>query len=206
MDDYDEVARRFHFDFDTSETMAYVPDGSEDGEPVRPKVEKRFVTTGGILRDIRVTVGKDNQRLAFGVMEDKYDTIEVGLYGATYEKYKNLFAEDSFLVVRGNLSESRDAYKINIRELINPLNEESQKERAAEHVRNITLWLKMEERDEEKYARVLDTLQQYEGDIPVKIKIEGTAYKLDTCVRNCTGIVYELADILGEKNVIFFEK
>ena len=207
LDDYDEVARKYRFDFDTSETMAYVPEGSEDGEPVRPKVDKKFVTTGGILRNIRVTVGKDNQRLAFGVLEDKFDTIEVGLYGATYEKYKTLFAEDAFVVVRGSLSESRDAYKINVRERINPRSEIEQKEaQRTETARNVTLWLKMEERDEEKYAQVVDALQRYEGDIPVKFKIEGVPYKLETCVRNCPGIVYELAGILGEKNVIFFEK
>ncbi len=207
LDDYDEVARRFGFDFNTSETMAYIPEGSEDGEPVRPKVEKRFVTTGGILRDIRVTVGKDNQRLAFGVLEDKYDTIEVGLYGSTYEKYKNLFAEDSFLVVRGNLGESRDAYKINVREIINPRSDEAQKEVIpVDRPKNITLWLKMEERDDEKYNKTLETLQRYEGEIKVKFRIEGKTYELETHVRNCPGITYELAGILGEKNVMFFEK
>ncbi len=206
LDDYDEIARRYAFDFDTSETMAYVPEGSEDGEPVRPQVNKRFVTTGGILRNIRVTVGKDNQRLAFGVLEDKYDTIEVGLYGANYEKYKGLFAEDAFLVVRGSLTESRDAYKINVREIINPRADEQKEVVATERPHNLTLWLKMEERDEDKYARVIETLQRYEGDVPVKIKIEGVSYQMETRVRNCPGVTYELAGILGEKNVIFFEK
>ena len=207
LDDYDDIAQKFHFDFDTSETMAYVPDGSEDGEPVRPKVEKRFVVTGGILRDIRVAVGKDNQRLAFGVLEDKYDTIEVGLYGATYEKYKTLFAEDSFVVVKGSLTESRDAYKINVRELINPRNTETdtvvEEERAT---KNITLWLKMDERDDDKYGKAIAALKNYEGDIPVKFRIEGKTYELETRIRQCPGIEYELSGILGDKNVIFFEK
>ena len=209
LDDYDEVAQAFGFDFDTQETnpVAVESDSDEEETFVRPVVNKRFVTTGGILRDIRVTVGKDNQRLAFGVLEDKYGTIEVGLYGSAYEKYKTLFAEDAFVVVRGNLGESRDSYKINVREIVNPHNDEATKRaHVAERVQNVTLWLKMESRDEEKYATVLDILQRYEGDIPVKFKIEGTAYKLETCVRNCPGIVYELAGVLGEKNVIFFEK
>ncbi len=207
LDDYDEISRRFNFDFDTSETMAYIPESSEDGEPVRPQVNKRFVTTGGILRDIRVAVGKDNQKLAFGVLEDKYDSIEVGLYGATYEKYKTLFAEDAFVVVRGNIAESRDAYKINIRELINPRSEEAKNDSApVERQRNITLWLRMDERDDDKYDKTMQALRDYEGDIPVKFFIEGKKYELETRVRNCPGITYELAGILGEKNVIFFEK
>ena len=206
LDDYDDIAAKFRFDFNTSETMAYVPDGSEDGELVRPKVDKRFVTTGGILRDIRVTVGKDNQRLAFGVLEDKYDTIEVGLYGATYEKYKTLFAEDSFVVLKGNIAESRDAYKINVRELINPRSEANTAVTEERSAKNVTLWLRMDERDEEKYAKTIEKLQNYEGEIPVKFRIEGKTYELETKVRQCPGIEYELGGILGDKNVIFFEK
>ena len=49
-------------------------------------------------------------------------------------------------------------------------------------------------------------LDQYQGDIPVKIKIEGKAYTLDQKVRKCAGIEYELAGLLGEKCVVFFEK
>ena len=208
LDDYDDIARRFLFDFNTSETMAYVPDGSEDGELVRPEVNKRFVTTGGILRDIRVAVGRDNQRMAFGVLEDKYDTIEISLYGPTYEKYKNLFAEDAFVVVKGMITESRDAYKINVRELINPRKEESKLSEieVEQPSKNITLWLKMDERDDDKYAQVISAIKNYEGEIPVKFRIEGKTYELETKVRQCPGIEYELGGILGDKNVKFFEK
>ena len=205
LDDYDEIAQQFNFNFNTSETMSYVPDGSEDGEPVRPKVEKRLVTTGGILRDIRIVVGRDNQRMAFGVLEDKYSTIELSLYGPTYEKYKTLFAEDAFIVVKGMIADSRDAYKINVRELINP-RAENVVVRTEQTTKNVTLWLKMEERDDEKYGKVLETLHSYEGDIPVKIRIEGKSYELECKVRRCPGIEYELTGILGENNVVFFEK
>ena len=206
LDDYDEIAKRYRFDFDTSET-APVP--VEDGDTevyVRPKVDKKFVTTGGILRDIRVVVGKDNQRMAFGVLEDKFDTIEVSVYGTVYEKYKTLFAEDSFVVVKGTVGESRDAYKINVREIINPRAEDKAPQEAVEAKPNVTLWLKMDERDDEKYEKVRDALKTYEGDVPVKFKIEGKVYLLETQVRQCPGIKYELDGILGEKNVVFFEK
>lgn len=210
LDDYDELASKFHFDFDTSE-VAPVPVDSADGEDVtyvQPSVTKRFVTTGGILRDIRIVVGKENNRMGFGVLEDKLGSIEVALYGQTYEKYKTLFAADSFVVVKGSIAESRDGYKINVRELINPRAESKQDaDDGAAKAANIktTLWLKMDKRDDHMYSVVKDILDQYEGDIPVKIKIEGVAYNMETTVRRCSGIEYELAGILGEKNVVFFE-
>ena len=183
----------------------------EDAEPVRPEVEKRAVITGGILRDIRVVVGKDNNRMGFGVLEDKYDKIDVGLYGATYEKYKTLFATDAFVVVKGMLSDARDGYKITVRELIDPHSKAASEQQAARPVMevpqsNVTLWLKMDERDDEKYAAAVDVLRQYEGEVPVKIKLEGKVFALETKVRRCAGIEYELGLILGAKNVVFFEK
>ena len=103
--------------------------------------------------------------------------------------------------------ESRDGYKINIREIINPRNDEKQNnEQVTEQTTTTTLWLKMESRDDEVYAKIKDVLDQYEGDIPVKIKIEGKAYGMETTVRRCSGIEYELSLLLGDKNVIFFEK
>ena len=92
--------------------------------------------------------------MGFGVMEDKYDSIEVALYGATYEKYKTLFGADAFVVIKGNVVESRDGYKINIREIINPRNDEKQKnEQVTEQTTTTTLWLKMESRDDEVYGQ-----------------------------------------------------
>ena len=45
-----------------------------------------------------------------------------------------------------------------------------------------------------------------EGDLPVKFKIAGKVYAIDRRVRKCAGVEYELAMLLGEKNVVFFEK
>lgn len=211
LDEYDEFSKKFGFDFDTRETMPITPEGMEDAEPVRPEVEKRAVITGGILRDIRVVVGKDNNRMGFGVLEDKYDKIDVGLYGATYEKYKTLFATDAFVVVKGMLSDARDGYKITVRELIDPHSKAASEQQAARPAvevpqSNVTLWLKMDERDDEKYAAAVDVLRQYEGEVSVKIKLEGKVFALETKVRRCAGIEYELGLILGAKNVVFFEK
>ena len=166
LDDYDDIAERYNFDFNTGETMAYVPDGSEDGEKVI-RSKKRYVTTGGILRDIRIVVGKDNNRMGFGVLEDKYDSIEVALYGTTYERFKTLFGADAFVVVKGNLAESRDGYKINIREIINPREEhEEENTRRKKSAAKTTLYLKWMNATKKKYAKVVDLLQQYEGSIP----------------------------------------
>ncbi len=148
--------------------------------------------------------------MGFGVLEDKRGNIEVAVFGATYKKYKTLFAADAFVVIKGSVTESRDGYKINVRELLNPKTDKADDNDEAVYdepkKNNVTLWLKMDERDDEKYGKLVDILQQYEGEIPVKLKMEGKIYALQSAVRKCSGVEYELGMLLGEKNVIFFEK
>ena len=71
---------------------------------------------------------------------------------------------------------------------------------------NVTLWLRMDNNDAELYEKVTRVLAQYEGDIPVKFKIEGKPFASERRVRRCGGIEYELHNLLGEENVVFFEK
>ena len=204
LDDYDEISKKYRFDFTTEETSPVQPEGSE--EKIYPVVAKRFVTTGGILRGIRVVIGNDNKKMGFATLEDKYSTIEVAIYSPAYDRYKTLFAEDSFVVVKGTLGEARDGYKITLREIINPHAQKEQEEAPSLPQTNVTLWLRMDNNDAELYEKVTRVLAQYEGDIPVKFKIEGKPFASERRVRRCGGIEYELHNLLGEENVVFFEK
>ncbi len=207
LDDYDAIAQKYHFDFNTSIVMPYVPDDSETGEKIYPTVEKRNVITGGILRSIRIVIGNENRKMGFAVLEDKYSSIEVAMFYPFYEKYKTLFAEDSFVVVKGTLGENREGYKITLKEIIDPHAKEEvvqpivQKETKS----SATLWLKMENRDDEKYEKVVKILREYEGDIPVKFYIENKRYTVERQVRKCDGLIYQLSILLGSENVKLVE-
>ena len=113
------------------------------------------------------------------------------------------------MVIKGSLGESREGYKITIREIIAPKTDKTEEQQQAyqqEEVRNVTLWLKMEKRNDETFNSVVELLQQYPGNVPVRIKIEGKALALESQVRQCSGLEYELGLLLGDSNVIFFEK
>lgn len=208
LDDYDVISKKFDFNFNTSEVMPYVPDDSETGEKVVPVVSKRSVVTGGILRNIRVVIGNENKKMGFAVLEDKFSSIEVALYSPAYDKFKTLFAEDSFVVVKGTLGESRDGYKITLREIVNPHGEvaNATAQPAQPTKSNVTLWLKMDERNDEIYEKVVKILRQYTGEVPVKFRIEGKTFAVERQVRKCPGLEYELSQLLGSENVVFFEK
>ncbi len=206
LDDYDQISKRFGFNFRTEEVRPIYSEETEDAEPIRPVCNKTKIVTGGILHDTRIVAGKDSRLMAFGVMEDKDYNIEVALYSPAFEQYKTLFADDAFVVIKGALGESRDGYKISIREIVNPMANNVEIPVQTENVSNVTLCLKMDERNDETYGKVVKILEQYPGDIPVKIKIEGKALALTTKVRECNGLQYELQLVLGKENVLFYKK
>ena len=207
LDDYPEYSQKFKFNFNTEEVtpIKTVDDYGNETEIV-PVVERKFVTTGGILHDVRVVKGKDNRMMAFGVLEDYNATIEVGIYSDFYEKYKALFVEDAFVVIKGNLSEGREGYKISVREVINPkstVNAVEQEESAEEKP---VLWLKMDTRDDDLFDKIQSVLDGYTGENAVKLKMAGKVYNLKTTVRECPGVIYELEQLLGSGNAVFFRK
>lgn len=209
LDDYDKYNKMYKFDFDTS-MLPQVSDEEDEGvvfAMATNKLERRKCTAGGILHDLRVMTGKDNNKMAFGVLEDKFDTIEVAMYGRSYEDNKALFAEDAFLIVKGTITESRDSYKINISKLINP---KSDKELIAqnelEETTVTTLWIKLASKDADLFDKATAIIQQYEGNCSVMALIEGKPYALKSKVRQCNGVEYELAQLLGASNVKFVTK
>jgi DNA polymerase-3 subunit alpha len=211
LDDFDMYHKKYSFNFDTRELPTESSETEEEGSVFvmtdSVTVNKRAVTAGGILREVRVVKGREGGMMGFAKLEDKYGLVEVAAYGSVFEKYKTLFAEDAFLIIKGQLTDGRDNYKINIREIINP-----QANATPEQPAKITnpdqpaLCLKMEHHDDVKYGEVMAVIRQYKGDLAVKLKIAGKLYQVPETVRECNGIQYELSALLGEENVLFYTK
>ncbi|HIT78343.1 MAG TPA: DNA polymerase III subunit alpha [Candidatus Limihabitans stercoravium] len=204
LDDYDNLVEAFKLDFSTAETAPVEEEINGEIVMTVPKVELRSVTAAGIVHDIRIVKSKDNHMMAFGVLEDKFNTIEVALYG--YDKYKNLFVEDALVVVKGTLAESRDAYKINIREVLDA--KAATKKAVVQHKEESTtmLCLNMPEKNDEKLDKIYQVIADYPGELDVYLKMEGKRFMLNGKVRQCNGVKYELDRLLGEVNVVFFTR
>ena len=68
------------------------------------------------------------------------------------------------------------------------------------------LWLKMEVRNDDVFDKAQAILSGYQGELAVKLKMAGKVYNLKTTVRECPGILYELEQLLGVGNAVFFTK
>ena len=48
---------------------------------------------------------------------------------------------------------------------------------------------------------IIDTVEQYPGNMITYLKIDGKNYVLRQGARNCKGLFYELAGLVDEKNI-----
>ena len=71
------------------------PTGINDGQEV---------VMGGIVTAVNQKVTKNNQMMAFAVLEDLYGEVELVVFPNAYERYNALLAEDSIILVRGKLN------------------------------------------------------------------------------------------------------
>ncbi len=209
LDNYDKLNAKYHFDFDTSQ----LPTPSEDTDDDQylmdlaqaPKLTGKRVTLGGILHDVRVMTSRNNQKMAFGVLEDNFGSIEVGLYGGSYDKCSKLFVEDNFVIVRGRVQDSNTGgYKITVDQMIDT-DSEVKESHTVQTATTTKLALRMDIKDNHKYDQMLAILEQYPGTIEVVFKLEGRYYTLSTRVRQCRAITMELEAVLGEGCVAFFQ-
>ena len=207
LDDYDKHNKTYSFNFDTS-LLPSEDDDDHDQDFETPLLAKRFVTCGGLLREVRHLKSKEGKSLCFAQLEDKWGMVELGMFEPSLSKFKHLIAEDTFVVLRGMLNPTTGGYRINVREIVDlqkPVDvvQETQQEVVQEEP-TTTLWLKME-KDDELFQRVVEVLKDYPGKLSVNIKINGRAYKLGEKVRRCIGIENELKSLLGDQNVVFFQ-
>ncbi len=211
LDDYDKYNSKYHFDFSTE----HLPKPAEDIEDEQylidlaqaPSIAGKRVIMGGILHEIRTVMGRNNNKMSFAVLEDNYGSIEVALYGGSYDKCAKLFVEDNFVIIRGRVQDNNDGgYKITVDQMVATDSEVHHTDSNAPQQSGSTkLALLMNVKDQHKYDKMLTVLEQFPGTIEVVIKLEGRYYTLSTRVRKCRAIVLELEAILGSEAVAFFE-
>lgn len=74
-----------------------------------PEMEdKCSITLGGLIAAIRQRTDKNNRRYAQVTLEDMDGAVNVWVFSKTYEKVRELLAEDKIVFVQGRLDRSRD--------------------------------------------------------------------------------------------------
>ena len=158
-------------------------------------------TIGGLITALTVKVTKNGKTMAFALLEDLVGAVEVIIFPASYQKFRNMLLEDKKVYISGraSVSDEEDGKLV-----LDNVSEFSQQYRE--------LWLKFSDMNEynEKAGRILDALRGSEGTDRVVLYIAETKQmkRLDArwFVSADDTVINRLKQILGEENVKWRKK
>ena len=167
----------------------------------------RIVCT--IVRSKMVTT-KTNSMMAYTSVEDLTGTMEVIVFPRTLETFRDVLHDNAVVVIEGRLSIREDEPARLVAESISPIegynpvrpqaNRPNQMRDAARR-----LYVRLPSRTSPEYAKVVNLLEIFDGDMPVIFYLEDTKQKLAAPRRLYTSghplFFEELQRIVGEKNV-----
>ncbi|MCC8074002.1 MAG: DNA polymerase III subunit alpha [Clostridiales bacterium] len=207
MDKYDDICRSLKYQT-TLELL-------ENGRESLPKYkDKSMVHVCGIVTHTTLKQTRNGSTMAFVTLEDLYGSIEIIVFPKTLEKSSNLLYDGSIISVFGNLSveEEKDA-KVLAGEITMPPTREQVKnqpvkpEKAEKKKRKPGLFLRFNNKEDEKIALAKRVTRIFEGTIPLYFYyIDSGKYELQPSTEfvevNKTELA-ELRRILGDENVVF---
>ncbi|MGI6188889.1 MAG: DNA polymerase III subunit alpha [Clostridiales bacterium] len=163
--------------------------GLMDGSPME---------IGGIIIDKKIKSTRSNEIMAFIMLEDLYDSVEVIVFPSIYERYRPLLEEDNLVVIRGRLSLREDEEPKIIMNEVKPLVKMTAREKK--------LFLKIQKNtDIDVNKQICPILKRYSGNIPVYLYMEETGKKFlanrELWVQGNEELINVLADVLGENCV-----
>ncbi len=187
---------------DESGTRTY--EGLKDGQEVK---------MGGMISAITKKTTKSGQGMAFITVEDVYGSIECVLFPKVYERFKDKIEDDAIVVVSGRLQlrdDEKPSIVIDKLEVFDEKTDEDYEEsvKDSQELKGLkqTLYVKIEDDDGSLQNEVMEIILSYPGDVEAIMVIDNKKYRLTEKCRCCNALLYELYDVLGEKNVKIVEK
>ena len=202
LDEYGEKLKAFTFN---TGMVAFSEDDDDfESSQKQSDWEGKEVSLAGVLEELKKIATRSGKTMAVGRLEDLHGSIELTFSPWYYEKIiKDKVEQDSVVTVTGKISFRQDKASLLVDKL-----EVWSEQKMAETDKNAVsekLYLKMPFKDNELYAKLSAVLNEYAGDIPVILVIDGDRLGMPYKVRKNNGLIYELSDVLGEDNVRFVD-
>ena len=158
----------------------------------------------------RMMTTKSNSLMAFTSVEDLTGTMEVIVFPKVLEVFRDTIRENAVVVIEGRLSVREDEPSKLMAESISPIEGYDPKHPQAnrpDRMRDAAqrLYIRLPSRSCPQYAKVVNLLEIFDGDMPVIFYLEDTKQKLAAPRRLYTSghplFFQELRRLVGEKNV-----
>lgn len=161
--------------------------------------DKKTVSLGGMITDVRIRITKSNKSMAVVKLEDLHSSIDIVFFPTMYDKYKPLLVKDKIVKVDGELQVSGSSQIMvrGIKEWL--LSDETPKVDKVVN-KSSKLYVNIADNQESTVKNVIEVLSAYPGMIPAILKFNGKALNSGVRIQNTTALLSELAAIVGEDN------
>lgn len=186
-------------------------DARENGGRYRDGQRVRVL---GAVQSVKQKLTKSSGTMAFALLEDLYDSIELLLFPNVYSRYASLFQEGKIVLAEGRISltEEKDTKLVCDAAYPppqpgSPISQKPEKEK--KHSSRPGLYLKIPSKDSREYRKAMQYIAVFDGPTDLYLYFGDTgklvrapaAYRLDAN----TVLLRELKKLLGEGAVVLVE-
>lgn len=169
----------------------------KDGQPI---------IVGGMIAEIHTKITRNNQMMAFIVLEDLFGSLECIVFPKTLKQYNHLIEEDGFIVIQGILNLKEDEEPKVLVNRMTPLVKVSEEHMKSLGKGNHRVFIKLKRKKDWHQIEVFKpTLKKYSGSTPIVIYIEETNEKLKAdrglWISLNDEVLLKLREFFGEENI-----
>jgi DNA polymerase-3 subunit alpha len=134
---------------------------------------KKTLRFGGILSQVKIRRTQKGTLMASALLEDLYDSVEILLFGHVVEEARDILADDTLVLVEGNLkTDEEKGATVFVSRIVKWLAEEKTQTEEEDKI----LYIKLDGADKEKYAQIESVLAKYPGGGEVRYFIDGKTF------------------------------
>ncbi|MCK9267900.1 MAG: OB-fold nucleic acid binding domain-containing protein, partial [Alkaliphilus sp.] len=165
------------------------------------------VIVGGIITEVNIKTTKNNQMMAFVILEDLFGSVECIMFPKTFKYYNNLIYEESFVILEGILNVKEEEQPKILVNAISPLLRIPEDElKVPDRGKNKKLYIKIKrKKDWHLIEEAKSIFRQYGGSTPIIIYIEEGDEKLkagkELWVSPDDELVNKLSGLFGIENI-----
>ena len=169
------------------------------------------ITLLGIIASVRLKVTKNNDRMAFVVLEDMFGSIELLIFPNVLSRYGDLVAEGKIVQAEGRISVTEDKDSKIVCEQLSPASPPDGKGKGekrpeqAHRAKRPGLYLKLSGKEDPRYRKAMRYIAVFDGTTPLYLYFSDRKKLLLAPGRFRVSVndvlVRALKDLLGESNV-----
>ena len=191
MDDYRDILKKTHV----------VPIGNLMEEDNHFQ-DNQIISVAGIIQSVKMKMTRNNSMMAYVVLEDDTDSVEMLAFSNVLNEYGGYIKENAPVVIVGKLSLREDKPAQIIVNRARPISDFADETIVTQGHVNGTLYLRLPNEEEKLFKKIRAILNMFPGSSKTVLYFADTGHRRGTQCSIENAMVKELVRVLGKENVV----